>query len=212
MQITDLYQTKIEIVKSGTSTPYYNVNIDATDVQVIVTLTDFNGAAVSGKNVTLTVDHGAFTKVGSGSSTPTGSASGTSCSATTDSNGKISALYTASEWGLATFSANNSQSQVSISGWKTFYHDDYYTVTYNENNLVSFQVHISNSYSLTTSWKEFGYTWLTDAFRPVNPVKFFTGDNIICAISDNSSTLKFRSLSGNATSQLWGHVIYKRKG
>ncbi len=118
MQITDLYQTKIEIVKSGTSTPYYNVNIDATDVQVIVTLTDFNGAAVSGKNVTLTVDHGAFTKVGSGSSTPTGSASGTSCSATTDSNGKISALYTASEWGLATFSANTHNTQINVKGWK----------------------------------------------------------------------------------------------
>ena len=110
------------------------------------------------------------------------------------------------------YSANNAQSHIRITGWKTFYHDDNYTVTYHENNLVSFQVHNSNSYSLTTSWKEFGYTWLTDAFRPVNPVKFFTGDNIICAISDNSSTLKYRSLSGNATSQLWGNVIYKRKG
>lgn len=110
------------------------------------------------------------------------------------------------------FSTNNQNAQIKVTGWKTFHNDDNFTVTYSENNLVSFQVHNATSYSLTTSWKEFGYTWLTDAFRPVNPVKFFTGDNIICAISDNSGTLKFRSLSGNTTSQLWGHVIYRRRG
>lgn len=47
--------------------------------------------------------------------------------------------------------------------------------------------------------------------RPPNPVKFFTGDNTICAIADNSSTIKFRLLSGTGATQLWGHVIYKKK-
>lgn len=108
MQINDLYQTKI-------TCSTYNANIDSTDTVITVKLVDFNGAAVTGKSVTLTCDKGYFNKNGSSaiSGTTTKSISGT-----TNSSGEITATWTASEWGLCTFSANSSNIQVNTTGWK----------------------------------------------------------------------------------------------
>lgn len=109
MIISDLYQTKIEASN-------YNVNIDSTDTVITVSLIDFNGNAVTGKSVTLACDKGYFNK--NGSTTISGTTT-KSITATTDSNGKITATWTASEWELCTFTANSTSIQVNVHGWRT---------------------------------------------------------------------------------------------
>lgn len=132
MIISNLYQTKIEITQGTSGTSYYNVGINATDVTVTVTLVDFNNVAVTGKSVTLTVDKGYFTKcVGTSTKTITGNTT-KSVTGTTDSNGKITATYTASEWGLCTFSANNNNIKIYAGGWK-----EITSISYNNTSKVS---------------------------------------------------------------------------
>ena len=109
MQITDLYQTKI-------TCSTYNANIDSTDTVITVKLIDFNGNAVTGKSVTLTCDKGYFNK--NGSTTISGTTT-KSITATTNSSGEITGTWTASEWGLCTFSTNTHNSQILVQGWKT---------------------------------------------------------------------------------------------
>lgn len=115
MIINDLYQTRIDITKGTSGSSYYNVGLDATDVTVTVLLVDFNNNPVGGKNVTLSVTKGYFTKNGDKT---LGGTSYKSISATTDSLGKITATYTASERGLITFSANNTTISIEVTGWK----------------------------------------------------------------------------------------------
>ena len=214
MIISDFYQTKIEVVKSSaTSTPYYNVNIDANDVLVIVSLIDFNGSPVVGRDVTLTVDRGSFTGVASGvSSSPSGSVtSSTSCHATTDSNGKISALYTASEWGLATFSTNNNTVQVEVKGWKS-YTINAYTVRYNE-HFVEVSVAISSAVSFPGSWSDWTEILTTSPdLRPKMPVVFWDSTGKIqMKLTDISTKIAFHSASNSQITQTcYGMVTYSR--
>lgn len=115
MIINDLYQTRIDITKGTSGSSYYNVGIGATDVTVTVLLVDFNNNPVSGKNVTLSVTKGYFTKNGDKT---LGGTLYKSITAKTDSWGKITATYTASERGLVDFSANNTSISIEVTGWK----------------------------------------------------------------------------------------------
>lgn len=115
MQISKLYETKLECSS-------YNVTIDSTDTTVTLTLVDFNGSPVTNTAVTLKADKGYFTKaVGKTTTTYTDASATKTINATTDNNGKVVATWTASEWGLCTFSANNNNTQVNITGWKVVY-------------------------------------------------------------------------------------------
>ena len=165
MIINELYQTKIECVKDNTTTPYYNVNIDATDVKVIVSLIDFNGAAVSNKAVTLTCDRGTFTTAKSGSSTSITN-NGKTFTGTTGSDGKISVLYTASEWGLATFSTNNITAQCNVTGWKSVAgNGTTYTILQNKNN-VKLLLNGWTSSQVSTSWNQLGGSAYASTVKP----------------------------------------------
>ena len=221
MIISDFYQTKIEVVKSSaTSTPYYNVNIDANDVLVIVSLIDFNGSPVVGRDVTLTVDRGSFTGVASGvSSSPSGSVtSSTSCHATTDSNGKISALYTASEWGLATFSTNNINTQIKVEGWKlisTLKTSDPIIKLYSNDELV--HIIINSGDNNNTSVNNIGQTQLVNnipsEYQPywnISIPSSHTNNTGLIVIADN--LIIFRWNNGNGTSTFMGTgVTYPKK-
>lgn len=116
MIITDLYQTKIECNK-------YNANIDDNTITVTVTLKDFNNNNVIGKNVTLSCDKGFFTKCIGATKQVIDNVVTKSVTGTTNNNGQITATWTASEWGLATFSANNAKIQCNITGWKEVYNN-----------------------------------------------------------------------------------------
>lgn len=111
MIITDLYQTKITVYSdSNYSTVSNNINIDGT-AYIKVKLIDFNGAAVSGKSVTIKYDESTVVATG-----------------TTNSNGEFTASYTCTEWGIHSFSANNHNTlQILVKGYKDWY---------NYNNLI----------------------------------------------------------------------------
>lgn len=115
MIISDLYQTNI-------TCSTYNTTIDSgnesTTITVTVKLEDFNKNAVTGKSVNLTVDKGYFKSVTGTNTTNYSNTTTKSVSATTKSDGIITAVYVPSDWGLCTFSANNSKIQVSVSGFK----------------------------------------------------------------------------------------------
>lgn len=217
MIISDFYQTKIEVVKSDTTTSYYNVNIDATDVQVIVSLIDFNGAPVVGKSVTLNCDNGYFTKYGSGTSTSsltaTGNTTTKNITATTDSNGKISATYTASEWGLATFSTNTQSVQIRVNGWRTYYNDTNYTINYNE-TLVQALIH-TGSINITGTWNGF-HTILNDDFiRPSSSVIGidYTGQAYVIFNSAPNKRIEFKTIYSNTITMDNFHtnVLWRKK-
>lgn len=105
MIITDLYQTKIE-ASNYNPTPTQSVT-------VTVSLKDFNGEPVTGKQVTLTCSMGYFTMNGSVSISGTSTKNITN---TTDNNGQITGTWTTSstEDGLCTFSTNTQNLQVNV--------------------------------------------------------------------------------------------------
>ena len=91
----------------------YNPTIDGT-VTVTVTVKDVYGDAVSGEEVTVTASEGNFTAYNGSSIT-----GATSHTGTTDSNGQFTLTYTASVWGLITFTAPNASTQIKVKGFKS---------------------------------------------------------------------------------------------
>lgn len=208
MIISDFYQTRIEASN-------YNVNIDSTDTVITVTLIDFNGVAVTGKSVTLTCDRGYFNKNGS---TAISGTTTKSITATTDSNGKITATWTASEWGLATFSTSNSSQpshiQVNVTGWKTHFNSGEYTVRYND-SFVEVRVHIGSSVTAPGAGSEWGdiLSSSNPDLRPTMPYLFYdTQGKVQLRLSDVSTKIWVRSASGSNTSQnIYGMGSYPRR-
>lgn len=203
MQISDLYQTKI-------SCSTYNANIDSTDTVVTVKLIDFNGAAVTNKSVTLTCDKGYFNKNGSTSISGTTTKSIT---ATTNSSGEITATWTASEWGLCTFSTNNSNIQIKVGGWKTARNTTDVVVRYNE-KYVNVILHTTSAVSCTTSTGELGAEVLKDGsvdLRPSMPCTIVTTNNVNVMCRDNSYKIGFKTISGTTSTNLYASFLYARK-
>ena len=129
MIISDLYQTNI-------TCSTYNTTIDSGDgsttITVTVKLEDFNKSPVTTKNVELKVDKGYFKSVTGTSTTNYSNTTTRTVSATTKSDGTITAVYVPSEGGLATFTANNTKIQVLTSqGWKSQKCTDYGTLHIN---------------------------------------------------------------------------------
>lgn len=86
----------------------YNPNIDST-ITVTVTVKDVYDDPVENESVQVTCNIGKFTKLNGSTISDT-----QSVTAQTDSNGEISLTYSCSEWGLATFSANNTNTQINV--------------------------------------------------------------------------------------------------
>lgn len=207
MIISDFYQTRIEASN-------YNVNIDSTDTVITVTLIDFNGTAVTGKSVTLTCDRGYFNKNGS---TAISGTTTKSITATTDSNGKITATWTASEWGLATFSTSNSQqpaqTQIRVTGWKQAFSDGSYTVRYNETHVEA-KVHIANSVTCNPTGSAWGEILpASPDLTPAMPVSVMdTTGTVHLRLTDNNRNIFVRSMTGaNRTGSIYGLLSYPRR-
>ena len=147
MIIENLFQTKIECIKDSDDSPYYNVDIDETDIRVEVTLTDFNGNPIIGKNVTLSVDRGTISSMKSGY-TGTIASGGKSVTGLTGSDGKLAIIYTANEWGLATFSANNVNIQMNVIGFRRIYNDNGLIISVDENAKLT---HVEFNRNVTIS-------------------------------------------------------------
>ena len=90
----------------------YNATIDGT-VTVTVNLKDVYGDNVNGASVTVTASSGTFTQLNGSNITAAASVTGT-----TNASGTFTLTYKCSEWGLITFTANNTTMQIRVSGWK----------------------------------------------------------------------------------------------
>ena len=91
----------------------YNPSIDST-ITVTISVNDVYGDAISNESVTVTASEGNFTQLNGSSIT-----AAATVTATTNIDGQFTLTYTCSEWGLATFSANNSNIQIKVTGVKT---------------------------------------------------------------------------------------------
>ena len=114
----------------------YNPNIDATGVIVTVSLVDFNNNVVPNKRVTLSVDRGIISSVDVGSNA-TISSNGKSVSVNANSSGVVKVKYTASEWGMCTFTANGNNLQVYVRGWKLIFSDTTNGVYIRSNGILA---------------------------------------------------------------------------
>ena len=107
----DILGANYKITKIAASD--YNPNINST-ITVTVTVKDVYDDPVENESVQVTCNIGKFTKLNGSTISDTQSVTGN-----TDSNGQFTLTYSCSEWGLATFSANNSNIQIKVTGVKT---------------------------------------------------------------------------------------------
>ena len=187
-QITNLYDYQI-------TASAYNVNID------------------SNVNITVKVTNRATGRPVTGVTVPVLKNNSTWKSGTTGVNGTFQLTYTADTWGLTTFSANNSNVQVNVTGWKVAMSDTNYDILYN-NELVSFNIHISSGVPYKTSESEFGAEVLKHGsidLRPKMPLSCLSAAGTVIAIYDNSYKVKYWAVHTNQTGGAYAHFTYKRK-
>jgi len=198
--LSDIYQTKIEASN-------YNVSIDSTDNVITVTLLDFNNQPVTNKSVTLTCDKGYFTKKGS---TNISGKTTKSVSVNTDSNGKITATWTASEWGLCTFSANSNKVQINVKGCRTSsnqYINKYEFETYYQIVIVK-----NTNYSVTPNYQDLGSILSSVEAPEVDIYQRSNGnDNVLIRLGSNGHVLFRTTDSSRVTSNLISQFIYRKK-
>lgn len=214
MIIENFYQTKIECVKDSDDSSYYNVNIDATDIRVEVSLIDFNGNPIIGKNVTLNVDRGTITSIKSGYNGTIASGK-KSVTGTTGADGKLAVLYTASEWGLATFTVNNINTQINVGGWRVVQNDGIYYLKYND-KLVYAIINYTTSVNWSTTISHLGAEWLKDRtrgidLRPPMTISVSPSANKNIMIANNDYRVGWFTDSGTATGGLYAHFLYGRR-
>lgn len=127
----------------------YNPNIDST-VTLTVTVKDVYNRPVVGDEVAVTASEGNFTKLNGSGITAASTVTGT-----TDSNGEFTLTYACSEWGLVTFSANTTSTQIQVKGFRisnlnnlTLYYD-------NEKVMAVVNYSSSATYSQNDTWRDF---------------------------------------------------------
>lgn len=123
----------------------YNPNIDST-ITVTVTVKDVYDDPVENESVQVTCNIGKFTKLNGSTISDTQSVTGT-----TDSNGQFTLTYTCSEWGLATFSANNTNIQINVGGWKQVYSNSGLLIYKNQDDITKLIITVNTNYN-STSW------------------------------------------------------------
>lgn len=111
------------------------------------------------------------------------------------------------------YSANNSQTQINVTGWKTAQNDTNYEVKYN-NELVSVTIHVPSGVPYTTTIKELGAEILKDGnidLRPKMPLSYVAQGGNIVGIRDNSYKVFYVALKSDTTGAAYAHFTYKRR-
>lgn len=180
--ITDYLVTSI-------SCDNYNPTIDGT-VTVTVFVGDSDGNGVQGVSVPVTASSGNFTKLNGASITAASTVTGT-----TGVNGTFTLTYSCTEWGLITFSANNTSIQIRVTGFRvvTQTNQTYYT----GEDIVHFRLHQNSSLTIPTSWKDLG-NYVGASARPDDTVQFIEQyGSVILRIKSNGN-LEARSITGSS--------------
>jgi len=183
----------------------YNPSIDS-NITVTITVTDVYGDAISGKTVTVTASEGNFTQLNGSNITNASSVTGT-----TNSSGQFTLTYACSEWGLITFSANNTNNQINVDGWRKYLQTEVWLVEY---NATTTRVTLASTVTVavTTTEKEYGTAILNDWWlRPKRPMMFPTYNGNVIVIARGNNKLSHKTISGSVsmTSQYfqieWSH-------
>ena len=222
MIISDLYQTKIEILKDGTVDSYYNVNIDATDVIVKVTLLDFNNQVVKNKNAKVYVDKGYFKSYKSDDTTTNIEGENTKVyNGTTGDDGSFTLKYAANEWGFCNFRCNENNINIYVNGFKQVYsRNDEFIMYLNVNEATrEAEMYFQHVTSTTSSGNNGGVgnnKTLMIAALPDDKVKYlpksgairvnsYRGDFIVILTKDN----KIQCRSETALSGKTAYALFK---
>ena len=185
----------------------YNPSIDG-NITVTITVNDVYQDPISDENVTVTASEGTFIQLNGSDITSASSVTGT-----TNSSGQFTLTYACSEWGLITFSANNTNNQINVIGWKTYYSDSNYVIKYNENYVllkITYQ-----GLNPTTSYKQFGNAALVSSALLPECNHFFHDPfhQVGMYISDDTGNLYYKSITGSSLSNqrvfcstMWKHI------
>ena len=136
----------------------YNPNIDST-VTLTVTVKDEYNHPVVGEEVTVTASDGDFTQLDGSAITAASSVTGT-----TNNSGQFTLTYTCSEWGLITFSANNTSNQIRVSGWRQL--KTFGTTGVVKTNGEYVYIYCADSISNVTSRQKKGIGTVTTGYEP----------------------------------------------
>lgn len=155
--ISDLYNYSI-------SCSDYNPTIDS-EISVTVKVTNQAGNPVSGQSVSIAKNNVSWKN------------------GVTGSNGEFTTTYTCSEWGLVTFSANNKNIQVRVTGWRTVATNQYYLLAEN-NGHVRLKIHINTNINFSTNW-----TLIYDNFIPLDYAPVYPVASIVYSSSTATNSL-----------------------
>ena len=166
----------------------YNPNIDST-ITVTVTVKDVYDDPVENESVQVNCNIGKFTKLNGSTISDTQSVTGN-----TDSNGQFTLTYTCSEWGLATFSANNTSIQIRVTGFKVVTQTN--QTYYKGEDIVHLVMNVNGSLTASTSWKDFG-TVVGAGSRPSHTVQFMEQFGAVILRVKTDGVLQYRSITGS---------------
>ena len=167
----------------------YNPNIDST-ITVTVTVKDVYDDPVENESVQVTCNIGKFTKLNGSTISDTQSVTGN-----TDSNGQFALTYTCSEWGLATFSANNKTLQIHVNGIITVQTVTYGTLRINKGlRLVQFKYYREGYNFASKGWVTL-HTQTCGGYKPITEMACATTNPTISFIVTASGDIKAQSTS-----------------
>ena len=155
----------------------YNPNIDST-ITVTVTVKDVYDDPVENESVQVNCNIGKFTKLNGSTISDTQSVTGN-----TDSNGQFTLTYTCSEWGLATFSAKNHNTQIRVAGFRKIVENATYSLYVDESTRTA-QIEAHRTGITITSGQSF-----SNYGDFVIPTKYYPKSNCYSLIMRNATFL-----------------------
>lgn len=171
----------------------YNPNIDST-ITVTVTVKDVYDGPVENESVQVTCNIGKFTKLNGSTISDT-----QSVTAQTDSNGEISLTYSCSEWGLATFSANTTSTQIQVKGFRTSNLNNLTLYYDNEKVMAVVNYSSSTTYSQNDTWRDFlSISNVPDGLRPLQYVYSAVTANTIRIRLTNGGVFQYKTPASTA--------------
>ena len=176
----------------------YNPNIDST-ITVTVTVKDVYDDPVENESVQVTCNIGKFTKLNGSTISDTQSVTGN-----TDSNGQFTLTYTCSEWGLATFSANNRSTQFNVTGWKEVWRntisDPKIQVFRNADHCrLKFTGYAASN--MTTTWVQYGSAAFLNDWKPDQAIAFIGYDYTFLLRVTDDGKLQWRTVTGTLSNK-----------
>ena len=176
----------------------YNPTIDGT-VTVTVFVGDSEGVGIQGVSVPVTASVGNFTQLNRVTITASSSVTGI-----TGANGTFTLTYSCTEWGLITFSANNTRIQIRVTGFRGVTQTN--QTYYRGEDIVHLFINYSGSLTATTSWKDFG-TVVGASSRPSANIPFMEQFGAVILRVKTDGTLQYRSITGSNVN-MTGIVAY----